>query len=68
VRIAPTYGGINLEDISAPRVPQITELMKLAAASAIAGLVEKPTADEIVPRVFQDGVADAVAAAVARLV
>jgi malate dehydrogenase (oxaloacetate-decarboxylating) len=46
---------------------RITEAMKLAAAVAIAGLVENPTAEEIVPSVFQDGVADAVAAAVASL-
>jgi malate dehydrogenase (oxaloacetate-decarboxylating) len=45
-------------------VPQITEPMKLAAAHAIAGLVESPTPDQIVPSVFADGVADAVAAAV----
>jgi malate dehydrogenase (oxaloacetate-decarboxylating) len=44
--------------------PQITEAMKLAAAVAIAGLVENPTADEIVPSVFHEGVADAVARAV----
>jgi malate dehydrogenase (oxaloacetate-decarboxylating) len=47
--------------------PRITEAMKLAAASAIAGLVQHPTGDEIVPSVFQDGVAEAVASAVARL-
>jgi malate dehydrogenase (oxaloacetate-decarboxylating) len=41
--------------------------MKLAAAEAIAGLVENPTAEEIVPSVFQDGVGDTVAAAVASL-
>jgi malate dehydrogenase (oxaloacetate-decarboxylating) len=46
---------------------RITEAMKLAAAEAIAGLVENPTAEEIVPSAFQDGVADAVAAAVASL-
>ena len=46
---------------------QITEAMKLAAASAIADLVERPSADEIVPSVFQEGVADAVAEAVRRL-
>jgi len=46
---------------------QITEAMKLAAAEAIAALVEEPTADEIVPSVFAPGVADTVAAAVARL-
>ena len=47
--------------------PQITEAMKLAAASAIAGLVPEPTADEIVPSVFAPGVTEAVAAAVSRL-
>ncbi len=45
----------------------ITEEMKLASARAIAGLVTEPTADRIVPSVFEPGVADAVAAAVARL-
>lgn len=44
--------------------PQITEAMKLAAAWAIADLVEQPTADEIVPSVFAEGVADAVARAI----
>lgn len=47
--------------------PQITEAMKLAAARAIAALVGSPTADEIVPSVFADGVAEAVAASVAKL-
>ena len=47
--------------------PQVTEAMKLAAAAAIAGLVEHPTADEIVPSVFADGVSYAVAQAVAQL-
>lgn len=46
---------------------QITEAMKLAAARAIADLVVEPTSDEIVPSVFQEGVAAAVAAAVAGL-
>jgi malate dehydrogenase (oxaloacetate-decarboxylating) len=41
--------------------------MKLAAARAIADLVVEPTRDEIVPSVFQEGVAAAVAAAVAGL-
>jgi malate dehydrogenase (oxaloacetate-decarboxylating) len=44
----------------------ITEDMKLAAAWAIASLVEEPTADQIVPSVFDDRVAPAVARAVAR--
>jgi len=47
--------------------PQITEAMKLAAARAIAGLVAEPTATEIVPSVFDERVAPAVAAAVAAL-
>ena len=47
--------------------PQITEAMKLAAARAIAGLVAQPTATEIVPSVFDERVAPAVAAAVAAL-
>ena len=46
---------------------QITEAMKLAAAQAIADLVVEPTAHEIVPSVFQSGVAEAVASAVALL-
>lgn len=45
--------------------PQITEAMKLAAARAIADLVESPTDDEIVPSVFADGVAESVAASLA---
>jgi len=45
---------------------QVTEGMKLAAAEAIAGLVASPTAEAIVPSVFQEGVADAVAGAVVR--
>jgi malate dehydrogenase (oxaloacetate-decarboxylating) len=47
--------------------PRITEAMKLAAAHAIADLVDEPTADCIVPSVFQEGVAEAVAAAVRAL-
>jgi len=47
--------------------PQITEAMKLAAARAIAGLVAEPNALEIVPSVFDERVASAVAAAVAAL-
>jgi malate dehydrogenase (oxaloacetate-decarboxylating) len=47
--------------------PQITEAMKLAAARAIASLVTEPTAQEIVPSVFDDRVAKTVAAAVAAL-
>ena len=43
----------------------ITEPMKLAAADAIASLVERPTASRIVPSVFDGRVATAVAEAVA---
>ena len=46
---------------------RITEAMKLAAARAIADMVAAPSADEIVPSVFQEGVAQAVAEAVRRL-
>lgn len=45
----------------------ITEAMKLAAARAIADVVEDPTPERIVPSVFEPGVADAVADAVQRL-
>ncbi len=48
-------------------VRQITEEMKLAAARAIADLVVHPTAEHVVPSVFDDRVAPAVAAAVRRL-
>ena len=46
---------------------RITEAMKLQAARAIAALVEEPTADRIVPSVFDERVAPAVAAAVSGL-
>ncbi|WP_076258254.1 NAD(P)-dependent malic enzyme [Intrasporangium flavum] len=46
---------------------EITEDMKLAAAYAIAGLVEEPTADCVVPSVFDERVAPTVARAVAAL-
>jgi malate dehydrogenase (oxaloacetate-decarboxylating) len=45
----------------------ITEEMKLAAARAIADLVEGPTADRIVPSVFDERVASRVAEAVSAL-
>ncbi len=41
--------------------------MKLAAAHAIAGLIPHPTAEQIVPSVFDERVAPTVAAAVATL-
>ena len=46
---------------------RITEAMKLAAAEAIAALVTHPGPERIVPSVFEEGVAEAVAAAVSRL-
>jgi malate dehydrogenase (oxaloacetate-decarboxylating) len=47
------------------RATRITEGMKLAAARAIAGVVERPSADEVVPSVFDTRVVTAVATAVA---
>ena len=47
------------------RARRISEGMKLAAAAAIAACVPVPTADRIVPSVFDEAVAPAVAAAVA---
>jgi malate dehydrogenase (oxaloacetate-decarboxylating) len=46
------------------RATRITESMKLAAAGAIASVVERPSAGEVVPCVFDDRVVPAVAAAV----
>ena len=48
------------------RAADITEEMKLAAAYALAGLVENPTPDSILPAAFDPRVAGAVAAAVAK--
>jgi len=50
------------------RAPQITEEMKLAAAVALADLVKTPTADKVIPGVFDDNVAEAVAEAVMKCV
>jgi len=44
---------------------RVTEGMKLAAAQAIAAVVDAPSAGEVVPSVFDDRVVAAVAAAVA---
>lgn len=46
------------------RAPQITEEMKLAAAHALAGLVKNPSPDKIIPGVFEDKTAEAIASAV----
>jgi malate dehydrogenase (oxaloacetate-decarboxylating) len=47
------------------RATRVTEGMKLAAAAAIAAVVAAPTAQEVVPSVFDERVVPAVAAAVA---
>lgn len=49
------------------RAPQITDKMKIAAAEAIAGMVENPTEDKIVPAPFDPGIAKTVAEAVKRV-
>ncbi len=45
-------------------ISQITDAMKIRAAEALAALVKNPTAEKIIPGVFDEGVADAVAQAV----
>jgi malate dehydrogenase (oxaloacetate-decarboxylating) len=45
-------------------VRQITEDMKLAAAAALAGIIEHPTAEEIIPSPFDPRVVPAVAAVI----
>lgn len=42
-------------------VTKITDQHKIAAAEAIAGLIEHPTADEIIPSVFDDRLVPAIA-------
>ena len=46
------------------RLPQITDAMKIAAAETIAALVENPTAEMIIPDVFDPRLVPAVAKAV----
>ncbi|MFH1275679.1 MAG: NADP-dependent malic enzyme [Candidatus Woesearchaeota archaeon] len=50
------------------RAKQITEEMKLTAANALAGLVEVPTAEKIIPNPFEKGIANAIADAVKKCV
>ena len=45
-------------------VTKITDEHKLAAAKALAGLVSSPTADEIIPNPFANGVVEAVASVI----
>lgn len=46
------------------RATKITQKMKTAAAQALADLVKNPSAEKIIPGPFDDGVVDAVSAAV----
>lgn len=48
------------------RARYVTDAMKVAAAHALAGLVKKPTAEKIIPGVFEKGVAEVVSQAVMR--
>lgn len=48
------------------RIKTITQGMLVAAAEALAALVEHPTAEKIIPSVFEEGVVETVAAAVRR--
>jgi len=50
------------------RAEQVTEEMKLEAAKALAGLVETPTREKIIPEPFEEGIADTIADAVKRCV
>ena len=43
------------------RIEQITDNHKIAAAEALANLVENPTADKIIPSVFDKGIVPAIA-------
>lgn len=45
-------------------ITQITDNHKIAAAEAIAGLIENPTADEIIPSVFEDRLVETIAAVI----
>ena len=49
------------------RAKRITEEMKVAAAEAIASMVENPTEDKIIPSPLEDGVAQKVGEAVSRI-
>jgi malate dehydrogenase (oxaloacetate-decarboxylating) len=49
------------------RATRVTESMKLAAADALASMVRTPTTTNILPSVFEPGVADRVADAVRRV-
>ncbi len=57
------FRGIFIGALEA-RAKKITDKMKLSAAKALAGLIKKPSANRIIPGVFDKGVADRVAKAV----
>ena len=50
------------------RASEITQAMNIAAAEALADLVKNPTAEKIIPSIFDPGVAEAVATAVKKSV
>lgn len=58
-----TYPGVFRGALDG-RLPRITDAMKIVAARALASLVEKPTAELIIPDVFDERVVPTVAAAV----
>lgn len=45
-------------------ISQISDSHKIAAAEAIAGLIENPTADEIIPSVFEDRLVETIASVI----
>ena len=45
-------------------ITQITDSHKIAAAEAIAGLIKNPTADEIIPSVFEDRLVETIASVI----
>lgn len=49
------------------KATQITQDMKIAAAKALAALIDQPTPEKIIPGPFDDGVTEAVAEAVASI-
>jgi malate dehydrogenase (oxaloacetate-decarboxylating) len=47
-------------------ITKVTTQIQLAVAETIAGLIEKPTADNIIPSIFDEGVVDAIASTIAK--
>lgn len=50
------------------RVPSITHEMKIAAAEALAALIDSPTAERIIPNIFDEGVVPSISEAVSKSV